>query len=83
MPIGYWSWTLIPAKLNYSTTERECLGAVLAVLHLRVYLERMCFTVRTDHHALRWALLLAKDEFNFSFRKRIVRSLARSAAAAS
>ncbi len=28
MPIGYWSRTRIPSELNYSTTERECLGVV-------------------------------------------------------
>ncbi len=62
MPIGYWSRTLIPAELNFSTTEQECLGVVWAVLHLRPYLERTRFTIRTDHHALKWALFLAKAE---------------------
>ncbi len=62
MLIGYWSRTLIPAEMNYSTTERECLGAVWAVLHLRPYLERTRFTVRTDHHALNWASFLANAE---------------------
>ncbi len=62
MPIGYWSRTLIPAELNYSTTERECRGAVCAVLHLRPYLERTRFTERTDHHVLEWASFLAKTE---------------------
>ncbi len=62
MPIGYWSRTLIPAERNYSTTERECPGMVLAVLHLRPCLECTHFAVRTDHHALKWALFLAKAE---------------------
>ncbi len=62
MPIGYWSQTLIPAELNYSTTERECLEVVWAVLHLHPYLERTRVTVRTDHHALKRALFLVKAE---------------------
>ncbi len=62
MPVGYWSRTLIPAELNYSTTERECVWVVWAVLHLRPYVERTRFTVRTDHDALKWALCLAKAQ---------------------
>ncbi len=54
MPIGYWSRTLIPAELNYSTTKRECLAAVWAVHHLRPYLKLTRFTVRTDRHAIKW-----------------------------
>ncbi len=62
MPVGYWRRTLLPAELNYSTTERECLAVVWAVLLLRPYLERTRFTARTDHHALKWALFLANAE---------------------
>ncbi len=60
MLIGYWSRTLISAELNYSSTWLECLGVVWAVFHLRPYLGRTRFTVRTDHYALKWACFLAK-----------------------
>ncbi len=66
IPIGCWTRTLFPSERNYSTTERECIGVVWAVLHLRSYLERTRFTVRTDHHALKWALFLAKAEGRFA-----------------
>ncbi len=62
MPVGYSSRALIPAERKYSATDRECLGVVRGILHLRPYLERTRFTIRTDHHALKWALFLAKAE---------------------
>ncbi len=50
------------AQKNYSTTERQCLGVVWSVLHVRPYLSHTHFTVRTDHNALRWAFFIAEAE---------------------
>jgi hypothetical protein len=47
-PVGYWSRRLTSAKKNYSTTEKECLAIVCAILHIRPYLEQQKFTIRTD-----------------------------------
>jgi len=38
-PVGYWSRGLFAAEQKYSTTERECLGVVWAVLKLRHFLD--------------------------------------------
>jgi RNase H-like domain found in reverse transcriptase len=58
-PLGFWSRGLTSAENNYSTTEKEFLEIVWAVLHLRPYLEGKRFVIRTYHHSLRWVLNLA------------------------
>ena len=58
-PIGFWSRSLNAAERNYSTTEKECLAIVWAILQLRPYLEGQKFLIRTDHHSLRWVLNLS------------------------
>jgi len=44
-PVGYWSRGLTAAEQNYSTTERECLGVVWAVLKLRHFLDGRRFLI--------------------------------------
>jgi hypothetical protein len=56
LPSGYWSRTIKSAYRKYFTTEKEYPAIVWAVTHLRPYLEGIDFTVRTDHHALRWVM---------------------------
>jgi RNase H-like domain found in reverse transcriptase/Reverse transcriptase (RNA-dependent DNA polymerase) len=65
LPLGFWSRTLNSAERNYSTTEKECLAIVWAVTHLRPYLEGTEFTVRTDHHALRWVMNISDAQGRF------------------
>jgi transposase InsO family protein len=60
-PLGYWSRQLNSAEVNYSATEKEALAIVWAVTHLRPYLERSHFTVRTDHSSLQWLLSISGD----------------------
>jgi RNase H-like domain found in reverse transcriptase len=59
LPLGYWSRTLNSAEKNYFATEKECLAIVWSVTHLHPYREGIRFTVRTDHHALRWVMNLS------------------------
>jgi hypothetical protein len=47
---------LTSAEKNYSTTEKECIAIVCAILHLRPYLEGQKFIIRTEHDSLRWIL---------------------------
>jgi RNase H-like domain found in reverse transcriptase len=58
-PLGYWSRQLNAAECNYSETEKEAIGIVWAVTHLRPYVERTHFVVRTDHSSLQWLLSIS------------------------
>ena len=57
-PIGFWSRSLLPAEVNYSASERECLAVVWALKTLRPYLMYEKFVVYTDHAALHWLLTI-------------------------
>lgn len=57
-PIAYYSQKLNECQRKYSTTEKECLAAVMAVQKFRPYVELMPFTVVTDHASLKWLMSL-------------------------
>ena len=59
VPIGHCSRALTKQERDYTTTEKECLAIVWAILLLRPYLEGQRFTVRSDRDSLRWVLNLA------------------------
>jgi len=82
-PVGFYSRGPQPEERNYSASEKECLGVVWAVLHLRHYVDGAHLTVRTDHECLswiyrlatasgrllRWRLRLAEFDFDVKYKK--------------
>jgi RNase H-like domain found in reverse transcriptase/Reverse transcriptase (RNA-dependent DNA polymerase)/Integrase zinc binding domain/Integrase core domain len=70
-PIAFFSKKLNSAQRNYSTTERECLGVVLAVEKFRPYVEGSRFEIITDHSSLRQMRAFKNQKsrlFRFSMR---------------
>ena len=77
-PVIYASRTLKDAERRYTTTERECLAVIYAVMQFRVYLLGQKFRIFTDHKSLqflltikqpssrlaRWAMTLLEYEFD-------------------
>ncbi|CAH1253110.1 RTL1 [Branchiostoma lanceolatum] len=61
-PIAYHSRTLSKAERKYCTTRKELLALVNSVWHFRHYLLGCEFTVRTDHHALKWLMTFKEPE---------------------
>ena len=53
--IAYWSRSLKSAERNYSTTEREALGAKEALVKFQPFIEGETVTLITDHATLQWA----------------------------
>ena len=53
--IAYWSRTLKSAERNYSTMEREALGAKEALVKFQPFIEGETVILITDHAALQWA----------------------------
>ena len=53
--IAYWSRSLKSAERNYSTTEREALGAKEALVKFQPFIEGETVILITDHAALQWA----------------------------
>jgi hypothetical protein len=53
--IAYWSRSLKSAERNYSTTEREALGAKEALVRFQPFIEGEQVILVTDHAALQWA----------------------------
>ena len=79
---AYESRRMIPAELNYTTREQECLAAVHALTVWRCYLEGVKFTLITDHHPntflgtqpllnrrmARWSEFLQQFDFDWVYR---------------
>ena len=61
-PVAFSHHSLSRTEQNYTVTDREVLGVVLAVKKFRVYLSSQPFVLVTDHAALKWLNSLAVGE---------------------
>jgi transposase InsO family protein len=82
-PICFASRQLLPAEMNYSTSEQEALAIVFGMQQYEHYLLSKPFTIVTDHHALvwfpgkkstnkrlqRWSILMSQFDFKVQYRK--------------
>lgn len=53
-PISYWQHSPLDAECTYDTSHRKGSVDIGAVLWLHAWLEGTCFTIQTDHDAVRW-----------------------------
>lgn len=53
-PLAFASRALIPAEINYTTTEKECLAIVWGINEYKHYLTGRKFVVLSDHRPLVW-----------------------------
>jgi hypothetical protein len=60
-PIGYFSRKINKAESNYSSSDLECLAVIEACKHFKIYLQRVKFTIITDHSALQWLFRMKDD----------------------
>ena len=56
VPLAFASNSMNKAQRNYCTTKRELLAVVVYTKKFRHFLYGGDFTLRTDHHALKWLL---------------------------
>ena len=54
LPVAYMSRVLVGPKLNYSTTEKECLAVLYAANQFQPYIYGRKFILMSDHEPLRW-----------------------------
>jgi len=60
-PLSFFSKTLRPAELQYSTFDRELLAIYLAIMHFRHFLEGRHFHIFTNHKPLTFTLNARPD----------------------